>query len=158
MFIQSSSVTTLFKVTNHWRKHRRVHKSVVGIVYCQTHDTICVSKRDTLHTTVLTQFEEYVCVSCDTPDQHMQFVQNCCHAVCTVDSYIHQLCPNRNPWQTASGINAGVWEIFLLFLFFLRYVHKTTKRKKKWLCCTHIVTNKCLNMGAKKEERIKNLI
>lgn len=98
--------------------HTRVHQSVVGSVYCPTPSSVCPKE-----TFYIPQFWHSlksmcvcVCVSCDTTDQHMQFVRNWCHAVCTVSSYIHQPCPKTKPLTNCSRASTQVcgrfWKIF----------------------------------------------
>lgn len=159
MFIHLTlSVITLFRVAN---TDAHTSPSVSGRKCLLSNSIICVSKRDILHTTVLTQFEDYVCVcvcvSCDTTDQHMQFVRNWCHAVCTVSSYIHQPCPKTKPLTNCSRASTQVCGRFLKNIFYDMSTRKKEKEKSDSVF-PHIWTSKCLNMGKEKEEEIKNVI
>lgn len=131
MFIHLTlSAITLFRVAN---TDAHTSPSVSGRKCLLSNSIICVSKRDILHTTVLTQFEEYVCVcvSCDTTDQHMQFVRNWCHAVCTVSSYIHQPCPKTKPLTNCLRASTQVCGRFGKIFFTICPQEKKKKRKSE---------------------------
>lgn len=79
---------------------------MVRTVYCQIPSSLYVQKRHDMFTYYRSDSNivwgvcvcVYVVIQLSR-DQHMQLVLNWCHAVCTVSSYIRQLCPKLTSWQ-----------------------------------------------------------
>lgn len=122
----TAPVTFFFKsyTRTHTHTHTLVLESVVGTVYCQTPSSF-VCPKETFYILQVWHSLKSMRVCCDTADQHMQFVRNRCHAVCTVSSYIRQLCPKLNSWQTART-HRRRQEILKIF-----YDMSARKKKKK---------------------------